>query len=315
MKRPAASSRSASSRSKPETRAGATTTLPLPDERRAPVALPPGRALELPAGTTFVRELPGPRGAPTVILLHGWLATADLNWFRSYEALGRHFRVLALDHRGHGRGLKTTAPFRLEDCADDVAEAAAILGIERAIAVGYSMGGPIAQLLWRRHPALVCGLVLCATTGSFSNRPSERMAFSMLAGAAIAARATPPPVRRRVHRRVNARRHDDTDVGLWARAESTRSDPRALLEAGRALGAFDSHPWIGDVDVPTAVVVTELDQLVSPGRQRKLAAAIPGSRVHPVAGDHLACAGAAADAAFVPVLLEACLGVAADLDR
>ena len=50
-------------------------------------------------------------------------------------------------------------PFRLEDCADDIAALLAALGVDRCIAVGYSMGGPIAQLLWQRHPHLVDGLV------------------------------------------------------------------------------------------------------------------------------------------------------------
>jgi 3-oxoadipate enol-lactonase len=46
----------------------------------------------------------GPVGAPTLILLHGWTATADLNFFMCYRALSEHFRVIAIDHRGHGRG-------------------------------------------------------------------------------------------------------------------------------------------------------------------------------------------------------------------
>ncbi|NBR76801.1 MAG: alpha/beta hydrolase, partial [Actinobacteria bacterium] len=62
---------------------------------------PQGHEVELPGrGRTFVREVAGPAGAPTVILLHGWTATADLNWFTCFETLGRHFRVLAPDHRG-----------------------------------------------------------------------------------------------------------------------------------------------------------------------------------------------------------------------
>ena len=43
------------------------------------------------------------------------------------------------------------------------------------------------------------------------------------------------------------------------------------------LGRFDSSPWIGDVNVPTAVVVTERDGAIPAARQRALAAAVPGS--------------------------------------
>src|SRR5438874_11869328 len=95
-------------------------------------ALPPGRHLELPGrGTTFVRDLAGPPGAPTLILLHGLGATADLNWFPAFDTLGRRFRVLALDHRGHGQGIRVGARFRLGDCADDVAAVADALGVDR----------------------------------------------------------------------------------------------------------------------------------------------------------------------------------------
>src|SRR3954447_7624854 len=110
-------------------------------EARPPIPLPPGRRVELPKrGPMFVRELGGPPRAPTIVLLHGWMATADLNWLPSYKPLSRAFRVLAVDHRGHGRGLRSNRPFTLETCADDVAALADTLGIERLTAVGYSMG-------------------------------------------------------------------------------------------------------------------------------------------------------------------------------
>lgn len=59
----------------------------------------------------------------------------DLNWWPSYATLGRLFRVVALDQRGHGRGIEAGLPFRLEACADDVAVLAGAPGIERMIPV------------------------------------------------------------------------------------------------------------------------------------------------------------------------------------
>ncbi len=127
--------------------------------------LPHGAAMELPGrGTTFVRTMDGPPGAATVLLLHGWTATADLNWFACYHPLAEHYRVVALDHRGHGRGIRTKKGFRLEDCADDAMAVCDVLGLEHVIPIGYSMGGPVAQLVWRRHRERVQGLVLCATS-------------------------------------------------------------------------------------------------------------------------------------------------------
>src|SRR5207302_10350324 len=211
-----------------------------------PVPLPPGRTVELPGrGRTFVRELQGPPGAPTLILLHGLGATADLNWFPSYDALGRHFRVLALDHRGHGQGIRVGARFRLADCADDVVAMADGCGVDRFIAVGYSMGGPIAQLTWHRHRDRVAGLVLCATSRNFRGTPRERAVFSLLPGLAAAVQITPVGLRRQIMRRMVSAGEEDPPARRWAMRELRRSDPASLAAAAGTLGRFSSHEWIG----------------------------------------------------------------------
>lgn len=272
--------------------------------------LPPGRRVKLDGrGTTFVRELAGPAGAPTVMLLHGLSATADVNWFTAYEALGRHFNVVAIDHRGHGRGIRTWRQFRLEDCADDVAALASELGLSRIIPVGYSMGGPIAQLTWRRHRSLVSGMVLCATARSFASRdPRTRLLFSSLLPLSAAARATPPRMRARMAETFISTRTQGRPLAEWAGGELRRGDAATIMQAAAAVGRFRSSEWIGEVDVPAAVVLTTRDQLVSPVRQQRLADSIPGARVYPVEGDHAACVTAARR--FVPTLVQACTDVA-----
>jgi len=238
-----------------------------------------------------------------VVLLHGWTVTADLNWFPAYEAVAAHHPVLALDHRGHGRGIRPPDRFRLADCADDVVALADVLGIDQLVPVGYSMGGLIAQLLWHRHPDRVAGLVLGATARNFAGNRMAAGWFSALGALATASRAVPPSVRAGLAARWMDRRPRHTDLDEWARAEFRAADPRLVLEAGHAIGRFSSHEWIGGVDVPTAVLLTEHDRVVPPARQAKLAAAIPEAEVHRVAIDHAGCV-AEADR-FVPVLLVA----------
>jgi 3-oxoadipate enol-lactonase len=242
------------------------------------------------------------------MLLHGLSATADLNWFPAYARLAARYHVVAIDHRGHGRGIRSRRIFRLADCADDAAAAAEQLGIDRLIACGYSMGGPISQLLWQRHRHLVEGLVLCATSRDFRGHPRERAMFSILPVVSLGARLTPAAVRRRAFDRVLANRREVPGMQQWAIQELRRSNPAAVAEAAGAIGRFSSRDWIGQVDVPTAVVVTEQDQLVPPHRQLKLAESIPGATVHRVRGDHAACV-LRADR-FVPALLQAVESVA-----
>ena len=103
---------------------------------------------------SIVHDVSGPRGAPTVVLLHGWGGTAVANWAVSMGTLARDFRVVAPDLRGHDLA-----------AVDDVAAIADALDVERFIAVGYSLGSAVASQLWRRHPGRVDGLVLCAAAG------------------------------------------------------------------------------------------------------------------------------------------------------
>lgn len=257
-------------------------------------------------GSTTVRDIPGPPGAPALMLLHGLGATARLNWGPCFRPLSEHFRVLGLDHRGHGRGLRTRR-FRLEQCADDAAAVARARGVERFIAVGYSMGGPIASLTWRRHPQEVVGLVLCASARHFMARRVARAARFGLPSAALLARFAPSAARERLLQRMLARiEHPELRERVFR--EFAGHDPASVIQATHALSGFSSHDWIGSVDVPTAVIVTTRDELVPPKRQYDLAASIPGAEVFEVEGDHSACV-ARADL-FVPALLAACHSVA-----
>ena len=275
------------------------------------ITLPGGRQIELQGrGTTFVRELPGPPAAPVLMLLHGWTATSDLNWFTAYEELGSRYRVVAMDHRGHGRGIRTSKPLTLTDCADDVAALCSALGVQRVIPVGYSMGGAVAQLLWHRHPELVAGLVLCSTAANFNTTPRERAMFSALRGLATISRLAPPQLRAMTALRIMTGR-SDRYVRQWAYGEVAPHDWLAVMQAGREIGRFDSRRWIGDLHVPAAVLVTITDEIVPLSRQLALVARLPDATLHEVEGGHATCIND--PVRFVPALLQACESVTARL--
>jgi pimeloyl-ACP methyl ester carboxylesterase len=282
--------------------------------------LPPGWCVDIPdRGTAFVCDVPGPTpDAPVLFLLHGLACTAYLNWFPAIEALRRRYRLVMMDMRGHGRGIPVNRYFRLSDCAADAVAVADLLGIDRFIPVGYSMGGPVAQILWHRYPERVEGLVLCATARDFRGRPQERLFFLMLPSVvmAVSLRATGRKDPAEILARRLADLPDDMklkDVGVpsWAWAEFRRTSPWTMVQGVNAIGQFSSHRWIGDVDVPTAVVVTARDRFIPTGRQLRLAQSISGASVHAFPGNHAACVLEAHK--FVPALVEACDSVVARL--
>lgn len=241
------------------------------------------------------------------MLLHGWTATADLNWFMCYAQLGQHFRVIALDHRGHGRGIRTNRHFKLSDCADDAVALADQLGIEKFIPVGYSMGGTVAQLVWKRHAHRVMGLVLAATSGHFVTVRKERIGFTVMAGIGALSRIVPASVRETISHRLYVSRKTMT-WEPWAAKEASGHDWRLILEAGAALGLYDSRKWLPEVNVPTSMIITTQDHVVATERQCELAALLPHVHVQTIDADHDAVFARADQ--FVPMLVEACRNVA-----
>ena len=224
--------------------------------------VPAGKPVKLAGrGTILAYDMRGPRRTPTLLLLHGLGASGLLNWFPAFGPLSERFRVVAMDLRGHGHGLRSGSRYRLTDCADDAIALMDALEIEHVIPVGYSLGGPVAQLMWRHHRDRVDGLVLSATSRNFHGKPHERWGFWSLWGALTALRladalpwprrspplAMPPPAPEML---------DGVRLPRWAIREMLRCDPVAMIGAAYALGQFTSHEWVGSIDVPAAVVVT-----------------------------------------------------------
>jgi 3-oxoadipate enol-lactonase len=221
------------------------------------------RVLDLPGrGRVVVWDAAGPPGAPVLFLIHGVTLTSALNWGGIVERLGRRH--------------------------DDLAAIAEHLGIRRVVAVGYSMGGLIAQLLWRRHPHLVAGLVLCSTARNVSGALWEQSAALMMPGLVTAAMWMPAAVAMRADLIGSALLESQCDAAQrrWALSEMRRTSLVNALSAMQAVAEFSSHSWIGSVDVPTAVVVTRHDRVVPARRQWKLARALPAATVVELDGGH-----------------------------
>jgi 3-oxoadipate enol-lactonase len=247
-------------------------------------------SVDLPGrGTTAVWQCAGPPDAETLVLLHGVTMTAELCWVRVLERLGRQFRIVAPDLRGHGDGIPLRGSrFRLEDSADDIAALADVLDIKRFAAVGYSMGGMVAQLLWRRHPRLVSGLVLCATARNVRGSWLEKLTSLYLPTMTTALHLMPfaqAITAEYVGGSLLGHIQDDGSWA-WARAQLSKTSLPAAMSAVQSAVEFTSHEWIAEVDVPTAVVITTADQVVPLSRQHRLACAIPHAAVFDLVGDH-----------------------------
>ncbi|OBJ61153.1 alpha/beta hydrolase [Mycobacterium asiaticum] len=264
----------------------------------APAAdVPSGQVLELPGrGSTYVYDS-GPCDGPTYVLLHSLACTGLMTWYPALDAIQEFGRVVIFDQRCHGQGISPPRML-LEDCADDVVAVADVLGIDSFVPVGYSMGSLVAQLVWRRHRERVDGLVLCAAAAAVSRAQYERVATGLFA--ALIESLTPAPRRCQPAGAVTQGFLPDHQWVLGQfRSTSAGGITRAIAEVVR----FDSTSWVGDIDVPTAVVVTMKDRAFGVARQKWLADRIPDAVMVPIEAGHAGCTFA--PAAFVPGVVQA----------
>jgi pimeloyl-ACP methyl ester carboxylesterase/predicted glycosyltransferase len=115
-------------------------------------------------------------GAPTLLLLPPWSIVHSRAWKAQIPYLARHYRVVAFDGRGNGR---SDRPHGAEayGAREFVADAVSVLdatGTDRAVALGFSLGGHHAALLAARHPDRVLGAVLMSPAAPFGPSADNR---------------------------------------------------------------------------------------------------------------------------------------------
>jgi 3-oxoadipate enol-lactonase len=215
-----------------------------------------------------------------IVLLHS-LALDRSMWEGLIEHLPQDRAVVAPDLRGHGAS-PSGGSFTIEDMADDVAATVAGLGYDRVTVVGLSMGGCVAQALAVRHPHVVEGLGLIDTTAWYGpDAPAE--------WEARAAKA----------RENGMASLSQFQLARWFGDDFVREHPQigerllrvfagnnvdSYTASCRAMGAVDLRDAIGELDVPTVIVVGEHDPATPPEHARALHERISGSTLHVMPG-------------------------------
>lgn len=251
----------------------------------------------------------GPRDAPPVLLLHALACTGLLNWYPALPSLTQRYRVITLDQRWHGKGIRSPE-FSLADCAEDAFALTDELGIERFAVAGYSMGSLIAQLMARKQPGRLTGLVLCAAASTLRYTARHRLALSGFSTTTARYRARSP--QQQTGGQVNNSSTAHTDH-QWLYEQFRSTQPVEIAGAIDEITTFDSTPWLREITVPTSVVVTGKDRAIAPAHQHALARSIPAANSFEIQAGHAACVFR--PGRFVPGLAAACASVHARSTR
>jgi len=216
--------------------------------------------------------------SPAVVLLHS-LALDGSMWAPLVEHLGDARTVITMDLRGHGQSPKD-ASFTIEDMADDVVTTLEGLGHQRAVMVGLSLGGCVAQAVAIRHPAIVAGLGLIDTTAWYgsdaqqhwADRASNAREHGMASLSQFQLERWFGPDFLETHREAAERL-----LGVFA-----ANDLDSYVAACHAMGAFDAREALGAIRAPTVVIVGEFDPATSPEHAAEIQARVPSSVLHVV---------------------------------
>ena len=240
------------------------------------------------AGLNFFTASDGARLAyrdegegPPILFLHGLMAHGG--FFREQAPLARDFRLISLDLRGHGQSASAGQRPSVRKIAQDVAELADSLALERAIGVGWSLG---ATVLWHvlAGPAAhrFAGAVVIDMTARVLNDGdwalglspeaceartdairSDFRGFAAQAGEGIFAQPISEGSR---------------ELADWAGGEFARSDPEAVAAVWTSLVAEDGRELLGRIQHPTLIIHGARSSLYGEDTADHLVAALPNAR-------------------------------------
>lgn len=236
--------------------------------------------LQLDSGPQLEYLEHGPRGGPTLLLLHG---ITD-SW-RSFEPvlpnLPAHWHVLALTQRGHGGSDKPVGTYRTREFADDAAAFVRALALPPVVVVGHSMGAANAMRMAIDHPTLVRGLVAAGAFASFGDKP-DLVDF---------VRSIIEPLTDPVPRDLAQAFQQDTLArpvapGLLDTAvnESVRVPAHVWRAAFAALFEDDFSSELNRIAVPALLVQGHADAFVPESDTQRLLQAMPHARASVWAG-------------------------------
>ena len=111
---------------------------------------------------------------PPIFLIHGIGAARDA-WRFIVPKIRSNFTVITYDLRGHGRSLKPTSKFLLDDLVEDLEYLRKKLNINKAYFAGHSLGGMIAPAYALKYPKHVLALGLFSTAAGKTKEDKEKI--------------------------------------------------------------------------------------------------------------------------------------------
>lgn len=224
--------------------------------------------------TSLAYTIDGPPDAPVLVLSGSLGSTVDM-WQPQVAALGTHWRILRLDHPGHGASPIWNEPVTVSDIGQAVRELLTELGFDRVSFCGLSLGGAVGQWLAAHAPESVECLVLCSTAAQFPNRDAYRQRATVVRkqgtgaiSAAVVDRWFTPDFHGRQPAVVETFRRMIESI-----------PPEGYAACCEAVAAFDGRQDLTAIRASTLVIAGADDPAIPVEQARALCSGIAGARL------------------------------------
>lgn len=215
----------------------------------------------------------GPKGKPCLVFINA-LGSDFRIWRDVIVRLAGDFPIVNYDKRGHGLSAVGTAPYTMDDHADDLAALLDHLNVTGAVLVGLSVGGLIAQLLASKRPDLVAALVLADTGYKIGDDAlwNERIEAIQTGGMGVAGDA----VAERWF--TEAFRTSDPDAVSGFQIMVSRMPLDGYIGTCAAIRDCDLKEIASTLPIPVSCLVGDQDVATTPDLVLDMARTIPGAR-------------------------------------
>ncbi|MDR2214784.1 MAG: alpha/beta hydrolase [Nevskiaceae bacterium] len=227
-------------------------------------------------------EWPGPADAPTVLLLHGFLAHAHW-WDFVAPWLATQYRIIAPDFGGMGDSQHRDS-YRHQNFYDEIAGVIHAAHIAGCTAIGHSFGGRALLHACAQHPGLIeRAIVVDSRLGSPEDplrgfddawRPKKRYPDLATIIERFSLRPQEPAPRAALEHMARASIQQDNGAWMW------KFDDRVtqVFQEGNRHGGIDDRSALAGLTLPVDFIYGEQSAVVTPARAAALAGSLPNVR-------------------------------------
>ncbi len=221
----------------------------------------------------------GPVDAPLLVLGPS-LGTSTILWENAIPLLAARYRVVAWDLPGHGASPSATEPFTVADLADAVAEAVGVLGADRFLSAGVSLGGATGLELGLRHPDRVAALAIVASGAQLGDPVAWHERAATVRAQSTSALIIPSA--QRWFAPGSVEREPELSGRLLHALRDADGESYALC--CEALAAYDVRERLGELRMPVVALWGEHDAVAPEAKAAEIADGVADGRAEMIAG-------------------------------